>query len=182
MPEKPAPTSWPLPASQWPTALSLPKGVAGQPVAETEQGIRRIGPAPVMGLGLALRLQPCSAAAAVNSRPSSGTPTSRSVTGRRSSRHSLPTASAAASPASSAVIPLSDKPVASANQALPSGAGIQVERLDPCRFLPVQTHIPQQLPDNIGPNPLRIQIQTNERADLAGPAAPSSDRRLRNVR
>ena len=136
MPEKPAPTSWPLPASQWPTALSLPKGVAGQPVAETEQGIRRIGPAPVMGLGLALRLRPCSAAAAVNSRPSSGTPTSRSVTGRRSSRHSLPTASAAASPASSPVIPLSDKPVASANQALPSGAGIQVERLDPCRFKP----------------------------------------------
>ena len=68
------------------------------------------------------------------------------------------------------------------DQALPSGAGIQVERLDPCRFLPVQTHIPQQLPDNIGPNPLRIQIQTNERADLAGPAAPSSDRRLRSVR
>ena len=114
MPEKPAPTSWPLPASQWPTALSLPKGVAGQPVAETEQGIRRIGPASVMGLGLALRLRPCSAAAAVNSRPSSGTPTSRSVTGRRSSRHGLLTASAAASPASSPVIPLSDKPVASA--------------------------------------------------------------------
>ena len=108
------PASWPLPASRWPTALSLPKGVAGQPVAETEQGIRRIGPAPVMGLGLALRLRPCSAAAAVNSRPSSGTPTSRSVTGRRSPRHSLPTASAAASPASSTVIPLSDKPVPSA--------------------------------------------------------------------
>ena len=178
MPEKPAPASWPLPASRWPTALSLPKGVAGQPVAETEQGIRRIGPASVMGLGLALRLRPCSAAAAVNSRPSSGTPTSRSMMGRRSPRHSLPTASAAASPASSPVIPLSDKPVPSAVRRCRTTL---VSRSSP-GFLPVQPHIPQQLPDGIGPNPLRIQIQTNERADLAEPAAPSSDRRLRSVR
>ena len=71
-----------------------------------------IGPASDTGVGLVARARSCSVAAAISSKPSSGTPTSRRRPGNPKDTRRSSTASAAAIAASQSLIRAVSTPIA----------------------------------------------------------------------